>query len=67
MENQKQKITPLANETSVTLDHPYMKYAKHCMTKCSSFERQDVSDKEKTCLEKCFYDVIENLHVTSLK
>jgi hypothetical protein len=48
-------------------NHFVLNNVKMCMSKCSNFDKKEVATKERECIEKCFYDVIENHNMNLLK
>ena len=48
-------------------NHLALNKVKMCMTKCSNFDQKEIAHKEKECVEKCFYNIIENENMQILK
>ena len=40
---------------------------KTCMSSCVSFDNSKMSEKEKSCVNDCFYDILENKNSAILK
>ena len=47
-------------------NHLALNNVKLCLNKCSNFDQKEIARKEKECIEKCFYNIIENQNMNIL-
>lgn len=50
-----------------TPNHFSLNNVKSCLNKCSQFDKKEIATKERECIEKCFYNIIENHNMKILK
>lgn len=48
-------------------EHIILNKVKSCLNKCSTFDKKEMATKERECIEKCFYNLIENHNMNILK
>jgi hypothetical protein len=48
-------------------EHYVLNNVKSCLNKCSNFDTKEIATKEKECIEKCVYNIIENANMSILK